>query len=68
MADTGSVDHRALLFGAVKRDDASAAESEIVLQPDSCAIDLALLRGAAQLLRQLETLREARGTQWMPLR
>ena len=43
----------------VKRDDARAAETEVVLEANTCATDLAPIGAAAQLVRQLEALREA---------
>src|SRR6185295_16140458 len=55
-------------FRLVERDDAGAAEPEVVLQADPRAVDLALARGAAQLLRELEALREPGRPQRMSLR
>ena len=53
--------------GPVQRDDAGAAEPEVVLQADARAVDLAPVGRAAQLLRQLEALREPGRAQRMPL-
>src|SRR4051794_11297812 len=46
---------------AVHGDDAGAAEAQVVLQRDACALDLACARAAAQLVGQLEALGKAGG-------
>ena len=53
---------------AVHRDDARAAEAEVVLQRHLRVLHLALVRGAAQLPHQLGALREAGRAERVPLR
>src|SRR5690606_16719453 len=52
----------------VQRHDAGAAQAEIVLQRETRVLDLPRFGRAAQLVRQLVTLREARGAERVPLR
>ncbi len=64
-----TTDKRSLLVAAVHRDDAGAAEAEVVLQRDLRVRDLALLPDeAAELLVQLEALRETGRAERMALR
>src|SRR3954466_3860318 len=51
----------------VEGDDTGAAEAEIVLQGEPCAVDLPCLRRAAQLMRQLVALRQTGGAERMAL-
>src|SRR3954471_23576161 len=52
----------------IERDDAGAAEPQIVLERNARALHLPLLRRAPQLLRELVALRKSGCAEWMPLR
>jgi hypothetical protein len=52
----------------VHGDHGCAAEAEVVLQCDPCALDLAIFRLAAKMPNQLGALRETGRPEWMPFR
>lgn len=51
----------------IKRDHTRPAKAEAMLQADAGAMDVSLLRAAAQLMRQFETLRLAGSPERVPL-
>jgi hypothetical protein len=69
VADVAAVDHAAAFCASclVERDDAGAAQPQVVLQRQARAFHLALLGLAAQLPGQLGTLRQAGGAQRVAL-